>query len=396
MARTARKTTRKAKRTSYAARVSKASILAEEKQVGYETTDWGAVSSSEFISKVRETINHYNYFYDHKSVVKWAHEWAKNNLTKLQAQNLQACEDSMISRTACHYAKMMTNGAKFDTKTQKWVKMKLMESVERGEIRRKNKAEAPKVAAKKSPAELMKERASDLLAEIDEVIDITFNERNWDKTEFSMFDFLKLQDAPYLNAKRAYDYLLPQYEEFVELTTKKTDDLVEAYSHLGDICVWNSIKRFYKTMLDDTQLYMNSKKAVRNSYTKKKVKTASSQVQNLKYKKDSPEYKITSVDPTTIVGASQVILFNTRTRVATFLVAAAPTGFEVDRQSIKGVDVEKSSRRKLRNPDKFFKENARSTKTKLAKSYASQKTKASAVNNSVRVSTDMVIYKVHK
>lgn len=395
MARAARKTTKtKVRKAPRVARTSSKSILAEEKHIGYETVDWAAVDPKDFNTKVQETMRHYNYFYDHKTVAKWARVWAKANLTKLQYTNLRAAEDWRISRTAGQLAKMATNGAKFDKDRMKWVKDKIMEAVNAGKEKNKNKPKVP-VARKKSPGELLKERFIEMTGEIDAIIDDTFEDRKWDKSDFKMYDFLKSNDVPYLNAKRIFDYLEPQHAEFVELTTHKTDDLVEAYSYLGGIRIWNRIKRFYKAMLDDLELYMGAKKTIRKPRAKK-AKTASAQVSGLKYKKDSPEFKIASTDPSSVVGASQIVLFNTKTRVMTLLISDHRDGFAVARTSFKHVDPEKSSRKKIRDPEKFFKTHTKSTKLKLAKAYKAEKTKSSEVNSSVQCSSDIVIWKVFK
>lgn len=393
MARAARKTIKtKPKKAPRVARTSSKSILAEEKHIGYETTDWAAVDPRDFDAKVRETMNHYNYFYDHKTVTKWARQWAKVNLTKLQYTNLRAAEDWRISRTAGQLSKMAMNGAKFDKARTKWLKNKLMEAVDAGKA--KNKASKNSVVFhRKSPGELLKERASDLIADIDEIIDQTFKDRSWDKTDFKMYDFLKTHDVPYINAKRIADYLQPTLDEFVDLTKNKPDDLVEGYTHLGGIRIWNRIKRFYQGMIDDLNLHMGTKKTVRKPRTQK-AKTASAQVQGLKFRKESAEYKIASVDPSTIVGASQVYLFNTKTRVLSCLLTNHSSGFTVARTSIKNVDPEKSTKKKLRKPEDFFARQSRATKTKLAKAYTAVNTKGSSVNSSVQVNGDTIIWKV--
>jgi len=95
---------------------------------------------------------------------------------------------------------------------------------------------------------------------------------------------------------------------------------------------------------------MISKKATRKTRVKK-VKSAGTQVSSLKYKKIDPDLKVTSVDPTRIIGASTVYLFNAKTRNLTKLETNKKTGFEVKGTTIQNVDIENCLTYNIRKPE---------------------------------------------
>ena len=394
MAKTSRRTNRKVKTTPRINRTSKAVILTEEKHVGYETTAWDQVSSDQFASCFRETMNHYNYFYDHKTVVGWARAWVKANMSKTAYKQIKAADDNMISRTAGQVAKIVENGAKLDSATDQAFRRLIQQAIDVGSKTTAEKKQQTSIR-RKSPGEILKERAEDLIGEIDQMIDQTFANKSWANPEFKIYDYLTKNEIPYLNAKRLADYLQPQLDELVELTMKKTPELVEGYQYLGGIRVWNKIKGFFQAMIDDLEMYMGAKKTTRKPRAKK-AKTASSQVAGLKYLKESPQYKIASVDPTTVIGASVVLLYNTNNRQMTLLTSSSRTGFTISRTSIKDVDVEQSARKRVSSPEKFFQQFTKTTKAGLVRGYNKLKTKPIDVKTSVQVNADTIIWKVFR
>lgn len=81
---------------------------------------------------------------------------------------------------------------------------------------------------------------------------------------------------------------------------------------------------------------------------KKKEKPALAQVKNIQYTKKYEN--IDGLHPKTVVGASEVWIFDTETRDLHVLRAIQGTKFEADGQSFKNVDDTKSTKKKLRKP----------------------------------------------
>lgn len=250
------------------------------------------------------------------------------------------------------------------------------------------KEEAPKVVTvSKSPMEIIKERTSDFIAQVEEVLDM-FNTKTWcDWDNYSVYNELKKDDAAYNIAKGTYDYYLPQRDELEELVTKKTPDLVEAYAHLG-VRKQKQYLNVIQAILDDCERYMASKKAVRKS-RKPRVKSADKQVEKVQYLKESSEYKVTSVHPNQIIGSGRVYLFNTKQRILTELVCRLPSGFEVSGTTIKGLDEEASRAIRLRKPLDFLPLVLSKTARQIDKEWTALTTKNQA--HSGRINKDTII-----
>ncbi len=65
--------------------------------------------------------------------------------------------------------------------------------------------------------------------------------------------------------------------------------------------------------------------------------------------------KLTSVNPTSILGAQELWVFNTSNKVLTVFRARGPAGLDVNRTSITGYDVDTSVSKKIgRNTEKII------------------------------------------
>lgn len=103
--------------------------------------------------------------------------------------------------------------------------------------------------------------------------------------------------------------------------------------------------------LQDTK---KTKKVVRQAKQKKIVPTK--MVKKLKYKKVDDDFKIKSVQPSKIVTADCLWVFNTKTKKMSQYVAADKVGLLVSGSTIKNFDPDKSVEKTLRKPEEFIKE----------------------------------------
>jgi hypothetical protein len=204
----------------------------------------------------------------------------------------------------------------------------------------------------RSPMDVVIEKASDFIADIEEVLDFFNTKTFFDWDNYSVYAELQKIDAPYVVAKRTMDYYTPLIQEFEELITKKTPDLVEAYSFMP-VKKRKEYLKVITQIVDDCEKYMASKKAVRKSRTPK-AKSADKQVSSMNYLKESSEFKVASIDPANIVGARRVYVFNTKYRSLTEYFSETPDGLTVSGTTINGYDVDRSRSIRLRKPDEIL------------------------------------------
>jgi len=391
MARKATTRTKKTVKTPTLRRGSNAAKLSEERHVGRETVDWENVTDFELA--FRDTLRHYGYFYDIKEGNKWAAEWIKKNYTKAKLADFKAAEPWRTSMTIYSMCKMMLNGATFDEKRMAWLKEGIDSTIAFGNQKRKDvKTNTNTTIQKKSPAEIVKERTSDFIAEIDAKLDAWTSGPLSDEEDYSVYNELQKVDAAYNTAKGVLDYYTPQMEEIQELVSKKTDDLVEAYSHMT-IKKRKELLVVLKSIVSDAEKYMSAKKVTRKPRKKKAVSSAQI-VSKVKYLKESAEYKVASVDPSDIIGAKIVWLFNVKYRTFTRLESVSTSGMTIKGTTILNFDEEKSAKKKVRKPEEFLSKTTKTTKTKINKEFVDLKTKESVPNG--RINADTIIYKVYK
>jgi hypothetical protein len=368
-------------------RKSNSSKTLEEKHIGSEVTDWAEVTER----KVAECLRYYGYFYDYKDASRWALSWVKKYMSKKDATHFAAAEDWRVSPTLGALCKMMSNGAVFDEKRMEWIHIKIDGVIAAGKSKKEDTNVVVANFVRRSIQDILKEKTSDFIAEIELVIDNYYNGVYTDIDNYSVYNELKKTDAAYNTAKAVADYYTPLKAELTELITQKTPDLIEAYEKMP-LKQRKEYLKLVTLIIDDAEKYMASKKAVRKTRAKKPV-SASQQVSKVSYLKDSAEFKLTSIDPASVVGASEVYLFNSKYRTLIRLVSSARDGFTIKGTTIQNIDIEASGKKKLRKPEDFFTQ-AGNTRPKMSKAYLDIKTKPSEANG--RINGETLIYKAFK
>jgi hypothetical protein len=371
----------------------KSSVATEEKHVGYETKDWTKVRDVE--AAVYETLRHLNYFYDNKEGVKWVAAWMKKNMSKEDLRAYMAAEPWRTSMTAAGMCRMHMNGAPFTSSRMEWIKNKLQEAINSGRQNLQKKLQDDTVVVdfvKKTPADIIKQKTQDFIAEIEYVID-TWLDGVWlDIENYSVYNEMKKIDAPSNIAKATVEYYTPLKEELQELITKKTPDLVEGYRNMP-LSRRKEYLKLITAIIDDAERYLDSKKAVRKTRVAK-PKSATQLVAKIKYMKESAEFKLTSIDPANIIGSEELWLFNVKYRTLIRCVTQAAAGFTLKGTTLQGMDEHNTSKKKLRKPDETLRELMSATKAKIGRVYTDIKTVPSEFNG--RINEDTIILKAFK
>lgn len=376
-------------------RKSGAAKVLEEKHIGAEITDWSTVTDVEKV--VYQNLRNYNYFYDHKDAFKWAEPWVK----KYRPQDLsdyKAADDWRVNTTLGGLCKMHLAGAPFSEKRIQWIHEGIDAAVKSG---KENKLIQTAMATKpvKTSAQILAEKIHDFIAEVESVIDDYHNPKIYvDGENYSVFNELKKINAPKPLAQKVYDYYKPLYDEIEELVTKKTPDLVECYRNLKTAKDKKDYLAFIKNIIDDCQKFLNAAtaskvRAPRKPRVKKKV-PVEKLVAKVKYQKQSAEYKLTSVDPAALVGATEAYLFNTKYRHLVQIVAASVDGFSIKGTTITNIREESCLKKTLRKPEEVLTEIGGTTKARAAKIFLDLKTKAAPANG--RLNEETIILKVYR
>jgi hypothetical protein len=210
--------------------------------------------------------------------------------------------------------------------------------------------------------------------------------------EANVIDMMKAAILPAQSVKYVVDWAQRRLSELEDAINKTDPQLVEAYSHL-------STKRkkefvgWYEGIITDAQRFGSNTKTVRKTRAKKPV-SLEKQLSKLKYLKESPENKLVSINPSQIIGATELWTYNVKYKALTRYIAESGVGFEIKGTTLIKYDQSTSETRKLRKPEQTLAEVLSSAKTKGAKAFAALTTKPSAPNG--RINEDTIILKASK
>ena len=309
------------------------------------------------------SFNWYNRFYSYKDAKIFLVDYA-NKTGHPDAKTLSRCEERSVFLTLCWLARTYLRGlnlSETETKALNAEITRLANSVSSPTSAKKstlapeqddNSAEiaAAAAAAKPNVQEIMRERTREVAGEIEgwlddfilsggKAVDISVNsvglmtERN-----------IMAQHVPIIS-----DIWKTKLSEFETALSGTDDQLKEAYSHLTKTQLKALIK-FCEAILASLQSYVSVKKATKTA-RKKKAVSPDKVVAKMKYLREFSELKLTSVAPKTILGSTEVWLYDTVKRKLHYYVADSHIGtMTVKGTTVIGFDATKSGVKTLRKP----------------------------------------------
>lgn len=152
-------------------------------------------------------------------------------------------------------------------------------------------------------------------------------------------------------------------EELEIAVTGKDEDLKEGYSGYTKAQLKRMLE-FLNEVVQAATMVSQAKKAVRKP-RKKKTVSADKQVDKVQFKKQDTELGVASVNPTTIVGAAQVWVFNTKVRKLIKFVAADEKGISVKGTTLQNISSELSVQKGIRKPKEVLSDFMSAGKVKL-------------------------------
>ena len=219
-------------------------------------------------------------------------------------------------------------------------------------------------------------------AEIDNEIDNFVRNK---KSDFSMKAFLLSNSISGAVSKKIGGFYTGLISEVKEALEGKDEQLVEGYSHFTKA----ELKRFQlyvENILADCQQQVVAAKSNRAPRARKE-KPAGVLVARLQYQKEFAELNMKSVLPTTIIGASELWVYNTKYRRVSVYYATDRGGLSVRGTTLLNYDTSKSETKTLRKPEEFFKGEG---KRALAFALKSIKTKAIVPNGRINSETILI------
>jgi len=291
-----------------------------------------------------QTLNWYNYMYDHTEGMNWIVEWAENaGYTPKSIEILKKVDPRQFSFTTMSLSRIDMNTPALDDRLKLKIKAQVDDLI--------SKSMEPKdvVVVKLAPTvqDRVKEKTNNIIAEFDFAID------NRD-LEMDPYSFMKSQEIKPVHAAKIISYYSRIVDEY-----KNADTL----SHMTKANA-KKLVAFLEKIVEAGKAIQSTGKVTRAA-RKPKPKAASQLVSKFNYAKENTEYKIVSIDPTGIIGASTLWVFNPRYKHITYY--ESDTSLTVKGTTIIGYNNEKSFRLRVRKPADATKLILSSTKAQLTK-----------------------------
>jgi hypothetical protein len=212
----------------------------------------------------------------------------------------------------------------------------------------------------------------------------TLNPKDFKSTNVSAI--LKVKEVKPVHAKYIIEFYTP---EMAEIRTVLDGDaaLKEGYQKYTKKQL-ESLYNFYNEIIAACNNLINESKPV------KKVKPIdkNKMISKLKYKKTDDILKLTSIDPVNIVGASQLWVFDTKTRKIGCYIADSDVGLSIKGCTVLGYSIENSVQKILRKPSTSLNEFSKAGKIKL-QSFLNDIT-ATETQLSGRIGDNIILLKV--
>jgi hypothetical protein len=367
--------------------------FADEKYTGTEP-EWTAEAADwdneRFDNRLRKSFYYYNYYYSQKDCKKYVIDWLQKN-SKLSIDEVKAFNragDRLLPMTVCSLIMAHRKGMPFRGRHIEFIIDSVMDVISKAEPEEVPViASAEQVYNRPTIQDRLAERTSEIIGELEGIFDdIATGVKNPTK----LYDFLVANNVVQSQLGK-YEDLYKTRRAELELAQSKTDaQVTEGYKHLKAA----DFKRI-TGWIDDLLAAVEQYRGVKKSLKKARVKKAPSRekvVAKIKYAKTDPVLKLVSINPADIVGASELWVYNTKSRKLGKYVAAAYQTLTVKGTSLVNFDTDKSVCKTLRKPDEKLKEFAKAGKIQLRKFLDDVKATESKMNG--RMNADIVLLKV--
>jgi hypothetical protein len=344
------------------------------------TPDWHGCetwSADQFNKHFKISMDFYRLEADNKfakpAVLKWMES---EGYDKEDISNFKKIKDSRVNTTMGAVASCLLKGmtAQRDDfnngkDTTEWLRKTISEVLLAG----KNDIEEQEIKENKSPGPViniqdrLREATLSMTEEIEDAIySWQTDPESFDPKAFKVLNLLKGKQAKAAHARIIRDFYSRDLAELEELASGNADDqLREGYSHRSRKHIKKFIE-FLREVNDACTMLMQEAKVTRKPRAKKS-QPKEKIVAKLKYKKSDEPLKLVSINPTDIIGAKELWIYNVKTRKLGKYVAGDFQELAVKGASIVNFNETSSVCKTLRKPEEKLKEFKAANKVQLRK-----------------------------
>ena len=367
------------------------------------------MTADQFNLHFRRSMEYYRLEFSGKDLKPKVIDWMgktgydKDTIKAFKDTKDHRCNSTMGGLAACLLRGMpeVRSDWNYGRNSADWLRASIKNAIEEGGL---DKIEADALEAKLSTkAEVyvptIQERLRDTASAMSEELDIAIDDFSrdpdaFDPKAFKIPNLLRGKGAKAAHARLIKQFYLPAHNELLELASGQADEqLKEGYSHLPRKNVKKLIE-FYEAIMTACDQLAVEAKALKKPRAKKIV-PAEKIVAKLKYLKADDSLGISSVSPTTIIGAQYMFVYNAKARKIGMYIASTSEGFGVKGTSITNF-TDKSTQKTVRKPAEQLKAFKDLNTQKRCQTWFEKDVKTTEVKLNGRFNEDTVILKVYK
>lgn len=201
-----------------------------------------------------------------------------------------------------------------------------------------------------SMQERIAKRTAILISELEGVIDDYGHTLK--SKDFKAYDWFLKNEVKPIHASKIADWFRQSADEIIEGLKDSDKDYREAYTRIGKEKI-KSILAVMENIISDAERLSQNVSKTRKPRKKKPV-SFDKMVSKLQYKPKDDNFKVQSINPVNIVGASQVWIFNTKSRKLGVYSALDSVGLLVKGSKIENYSINESFAKTLRKPEKVL------------------------------------------
>ena len=340
-------------------------------------TEHETLTAEQFASKFRDSMAYYRLEFSGKDLKPAVLKWMQTvGCTKEDIASFKRTKDSRCGVTMGALASNLLRGmpavrADFNQGRDAtvWLREEIVTVIEAGKNDKEDEvvSESKPTVIQPSIQDRLRETAYRMTEEIEDAIEgFQIDPENFDPKAFKMLNLLKGKEVKAAHARVIKTLYSKDLAELEELASGKADEqLREGYGHRSKKQIKNLIA-FYQEIMSACDMLSQEAKAnrkpkARKSQPKEKI------VAKMKYMKSNEPLKLVSINPTDIIGAKELWVFNTKTRKLGKYVAAEYQDLGVKGTTITGFNEHISICKTLRKPEEKLKEFKLAGKVQLRK-----------------------------
>lgn len=288
-----------------------------------------------------------------KELKKYTIEYAKkNSYTKDQVEKLESEPHNTFEFSVVGgLCRISNKGCPLTDKLIKFVTDNIRPILEKKRVRTVEIQDKPKVNVQDRIANQVREYLSELERYVDCYLDNLLSSKPEKMKDLS--EWIREKDVKSSQSKMIADWYRPKIDQ-IQAAVDGDPIMREGYSFLS----MPKLRRyceFFRNMVNIFDENSKITKAIRKPRAKKK-KSPEKQVAKLKYLKEFNinNKKLTSIDPRDIVGASKLVVYNTKyNKITLYEKSSLVDGFSIKGCTLIGFDEKSSATKKIRKPESF-------------------------------------------